>query len=361
MAKPIRHGITFKMISLAHKMPDPMPEIARYCERMTGASVTNIEAITGGGNNKIFRLETGTDTFALKIYPRSPDDARERLQAEFNGLSFLYAEKIREVPRAVARDDAHDAALYEWVEGEPINAVRDDDVLCASRFIRHLLGVSRVDAAAELPVASEACLSAGELVAQIERRLEKLEHTISSDTVHAFLKGKFAPCLVEMSGRAISMYQKNNVSFGVDLAQPYRTLSPSDFGFHNAIRTETNKIIFIDFEYFGWDDPVKLVSDFILHPGHTLTDHQKTRFVDDAFNTYRNDPFFLTRFDALFPLYGLRWCMILLNAFLPERMARFLAAGRHQDPEMAQVEQLRKAETMLETISTKKDGFAYGR
>lgn len=338
-----------------------MQDIMRYSERMTGAPITNITAIPRGGNNRIFRIETDTDIFALKIYPSSPDDKRERLNAEFNGLSFLHEQNLREIPRAIARDDAHDAALYEWVVGDPIDVVDDDDVLSASRFIQRLLEVSRADTPIELPIASEACLSAGELVRQIEGRFEKLEQATSSDTLHVFLKHQFAPCLKEISERAINIYQTDSAPFDVDLDNSYSTLSPSDFGFHNAIRAENGDVIFIDFEYFGWDDPVKLVSDFILHPGHTLTDQQKTRFITNAFNTYRNDPFFQVRFDALFPLYGLRWCMILLNAFLPERMARFLAAGRHQDSEIAQAEQLRKAEIMLKNISTIKDGFTHGR
>ena len=41
-----------------------------------------------------------------------------------------------------------------------------------------------------------------------------------------------------------------------------KCLSPSDFGFHNVI-VEKDKILrFIDFEYAGWDDPAKMVSDF---------------------------------------------------------------------------------------------------
>ena len=40
-----------------------------------------------------------------------------------------------------------------------------------------------------------------------------------------------------------------------------RALSPSDFGLHNALRGQDGQLRFVDFEYFGWDDPVKLVSD----------------------------------------------------------------------------------------------------
>ena len=32
--------------------------------------------------------------------------------------------------------------------------------------------------------------------------------------------------------------------------------------FTNIIKQNNNNLIFLDFEYFGWDDPLKLISDF---------------------------------------------------------------------------------------------------
>ena len=43
-------------------------------------------------------------------------------------------------------------------------------------------------------------------------------------------------------------------------------LSPSDFGFHNALVDERAGLTFLDFEYAGRDDPAKLVSDFFCQP-----------------------------------------------------------------------------------------------
>ena len=43
-------------------------------------------------------------------------------------------------------------------------------------------------------------------------------------------------------------------------------LSPSDFGFHNALLGPDGKLCFIDFEYAGWDDPAKLICDFFCQP-----------------------------------------------------------------------------------------------
>ena len=42
-------------------------------------------------------------------------------------------------------------------------------------------------------------------------------------------------------------------------------MSPSDFGFHNVIKKD-DFLYFIDFEYAGLDDPVKLICDFYCQP-----------------------------------------------------------------------------------------------
>ena len=91
---------------------------------------------------------------------------------------------------------------------------------------------------------------------------------------------------------------------------------PSDFGFHNSLRQFDGSLAFFDFEYFGWDDPVKLTADVLLHPGTTLKPQLRSRFRVAAGEIYGNDPSFHKRLEALFPLIGLRWVLILLNEFL---------------------------------------------
>ena len=60
----------------------------------------------------------------------------------------------------------------------------------------------------------------------------------------------------------IQKKQKNlNKEFKNNISIPNRILSPSDFGLHNTI-SKKNKLYFFDFEYFGWDDPIKLICDF---------------------------------------------------------------------------------------------------
>ena len=58
-----------------------------------------------------------------------------------------------------------------------------------------------------------------------------------------------------------------------------QVFSPSDFGFHNTILEDDGDLKFLDFEYFGRDDPAKLMADFIWHPGMNLNNSQKTQWL----------------------------------------------------------------------------------
>ena len=73
---------------------------------------------------------------------------------------------------------------------------------------------------------------------------------------------------------------------------------------------------FIDFEYFGWDDPAKFVSDFILHPSMNLNFRQKMYFVKNCYEFFSLDKSFNDRLRVSYFLYSICWCLILLNDFL---------------------------------------------
>ena len=201
--------------------------------------------------------------------------------------------------------------------------------------------------AARLPLASEACLSAGELVAQIERRAAALTAVAG---VHPELAAFLRRCrraLDEATAQAQASYARVGIAFEVPIDPEKRRLCPSDFGFHNALVRGDGIVVFLDFEYFGWDDPVKVTSDFVLHPGMQLTAEQRHRFVLGATDIFAADPSFAHRLDACLPLYALRWTMILLNEYLPDRWQRRVLAGFRGERSLVLRRQLDKADAML--------------
>jgi hypothetical protein len=148
---------------------------------------------------------------------------------------------------------------------------------------------------------------------------------------------------------------RGGLDFGAELPQEWRSLVPSDFGFHNSLRRSDGSLAFVDFEYFGWDDPVKLTADMMLHPGNTLALAQRRRFREAATRLYGGDPAFAGRLSAYLPLFGLRWVLILLNEFIPERWQRRVLAGDAGSWSDAKARQLARAREFLMSLSKVED------
>jgi len=291
------------------------PEIITWIQSVTSGAYS-LNQITGRSNSKIFKLINNNKVYALKIYPSRTLDKRDRLSVEFDSLDFLNSNGIKNVPKNFKKSSELNIALYEWIEGSMSSKVKGTEVTDALNFIKHLKHLSRSKLNLPKQLASESCLSVKELLRQIDKRFAKLNNLKNEPDLKNFLNNDFKPLFDELNSKIISNW---NFSWHYDnnLAKKLQLLSPSDFGFHNAIHSKDNGIIYIDFEYFGWDDPVKLTSDFIWHAGMDIESESKAVWLKGMQNIFSDDINFNSRFKLCHPLFGLRWCMILLNEFLP--------------------------------------------
>jgi len=66
------------------------------------------------------------------------------------------------------------------------------------------------------------------------------------------------------------------------------------------------------------------------------------------------------RLETVYPLFGLKWCLILLNEFLPAALARRdFAAGGGLDAGEVRRRQLDKAASLLKRILNDYESFPY--
>lgn len=291
----------------------------------------------GGRNNQAFGIITasGKKVF-LKSYFRSPTDTRDRLRTEFTFLSFLWQKGLRQIPMPLHQDPAEALGLYSFIEGSKIQEVTSDHVKQTIRFYQEIN--KHKDDATHLAPASEACFTINDHLALLEKRLEKARR-IKDQDVQRFLLEKVIPKWQEVRQGVI----KTAGSFDCSLPLPpgERCLSPSDFGFHNALILPDGKITFLDFEYAGWDDPAKMVCDFFCQPEVPVPLAYFPLVAKEVFSSDENG---MQRAASLLPVHQLKWCCIMLNEFLPEEAER-RAFAQTEAPERRQQEQLSKAQS----------------
>ena len=321
---------------------------------LTGGAVKVSRLATGGRNSRIWRVESGERAFALKQYPSRRDDPRDRLNTEVGALRLMERYRIDTVPRVVGIDSEHGYALLSWIEGRDVTAIGDADVDAAVAFLTAIHALRTTPWAAEQPPAAEACLCGFEIEQQISGRLARLREVArSEEELVDFIDSSLSERFASESAKAQRRVAAAGLAFDAELPQEWRSLVPSDFGFHNSLRKRDGSLAFVDFEYFGWDDPVKLTADILLHPGRPLGVEQRRRFRDAATRLYGADPAFATRLSAYLSLFGLRWVLILLNEFIPERWQRRVLAGETSSWSDVKARQLAHARAFLAALAEK--------
>jgi hypothetical protein len=327
------------------------PDAMAIGSRLAGVQVAAAQPAQSGSNNRVFRLEMAKGPpLALKLYP---SDGRDRLGQEYDALSFLSRHGIISAPRPVAKDADAFCALYQWFDGEAaVLRPQGDDADQLADFLIDLQKLRDAEGAQNLRNASASIFSPEAAIAQYEQRLDRLRRASDDHPdLRAFMEGSLVPSTDAAIRQLRRCYAELGWDPAVELAPAHRALSPSDFGLHNALRAEDGCLRFIDFEYFGWDDPVKLVSDTTIHPGSDLPEASANRLIERLSRAFEaGDDAFAIRRDVLYPLFKGIWCLIVLNAYLPDSRSRRAMAAQGSDLTIHLAGQLDKARRLHQTI-----------
>jgi len=303
-----------------------------------------------GRNSRVHRVQSGGEEVVIKEYYREGHEHSPRQEREYRALSFLWGAGIRSIPEPIGNDFERGILVMSLLPGIPAlqSVLCVDDAMTATAFLGELRGLSAHPRAAELDDASDAAFSLGDLLRILEARVEALENLPSAESdAHAAAAELVAgPLVVSFRNAAAAARKRVHAE---PIPREARTLSPSDFGFHNAVRTPEGGLCFVDFEHFGWDDPAKTIADFVLHPGMDSSRELRKAFTEDLLQRFSSSDGALgERTLSLGPLYAVKWATILLNEFLPRSAARRSFAASDTTGDKARLfRQIDKARQML--------------
>jgi hypothetical protein len=322
---------------------------------LLNTTILQVNVLSGGANSQVYKVICDDGAcFSAKFCTDVT-----RLTKEFSSLRFLVSHGFKDVVHPVLISSDQSCAVYDFVEGRSVRpqdvSLQDIDQVVA--FIARLKRLADASENHEIANASEACFSVHEIKKNIDSRFQRLadiqEQGLPYQAFHQFLNRDFDQAYKAICSWVDERAEVLNFSLDAPLPMIHRTLSPSDFGFHNVLRREGGAFVFLDFEHFGWDDPTKLISDFLLHP-HSLmqiSEQLKCRFVRMMLDNFASDDTLIKRLELVYPLFALKWCGILLNEFSPKDLNRRQFAQHSEiDRDVVLNKQLAKAQKMLEHI-----------
>ena len=307
---------------------------------------TKIQEFSGGRNNRVLRVETRQGGCLLKLYFRDPSDSRDRLRHEYGFLEACRGVGIDALPNPLAKDSENGVALYELIQGSRVEAVGSTEILLAAQFIEKINQHRENKMFRALPHAAEACFSLKEHVGSVDRRIDRLSQMESDSNLDRearfWVEKELIPAWKKIREQIVRQKDLEK-----KLDQAMRILSPSDFGFHNSLRKEDGSLVFLDFEYAGWDDPAKLVCDLANQPDRPLSLEEAEPFSSSLVEWLGAADFWRSRFRILAPLYQIKWACIVLNDFLPFGRNRRKFQEVESSESARKCQQLKKAQSML--------------
>jgi hypothetical protein len=298
--------------------------------------------IRAGRNSEVHKICNPHGKWILKNYFQQSNDKRDRLSKEFGFLTYLKNVGISLVARPIGIDAALHCALYTYLSGTRPVDISLAHISQAAHFIKTINLSRNTPAAMALPPAADACLSWQAHMELTESRVDRLlavQPKQEQETkANKFVREQLLPMWLSLKASLLQTLEPLQMEY--PLPNIDRIISPSDFGFHNVLENH-GELFFLDFEYAGWDDPVKLICDFICQPELPVTQSQGQQFRDELLSDLPHSDEIKHRVELLLPVHRLKWCCILLNEFRLEDRNRRLHAGVGSDGLLA--DQLAKA------------------
>lgn len=280
--------------------------------------ILEIRDLNHKGNNQIFKISlVSGEKNLLKKYSRIHMNGWPRGETEFKSMSFLWEKGFREIPKPLKYFEMEKIAIYSFEEGKILNPseIRENDIKHSVSFLLKLHHLS-VDDKKRFGPASSACLSLQGYIDTIKNRFSKIKDYSPEgkwgERGRKILDEKIYPTISKLEDYLIQKSKILDIETQKELSLENQVLTPADFGFHNILKNG-KKYIFLDFEYFGRDDPARQVIEFFHHgKSKEIKKELRELFV----NTYKkqvNSSIINERMELVEPFVKMTWAIICLH------------------------------------------------
>lgn len=256
--------------------------------------------------------------FGVKFYNKVPAGRPNRLTTEYKTLEFLWGQGLREIPRPVTSLPSKSLAIFSWVEGRHPKAdeIGPDQIDEAINLVIQLKSLSGIPEAARMPRSVGACFSLKEIRLRHEELTARMvtQKGLAESRLGTFLEDTLNPAFEAAWKKAEPLYRGQGIGPEDILPPGEWTLSHGDMGFHNTLMRPDGSLSWIHLEKFGWDDPVRIISNFLIRHSETLALELKRKFIRGVLDGLDRGGRLRSRLAVAYPLWVLMACF--------ERLAR---------------------------------------
>ena len=273
--------------------------------------------VRGGKNSKIIRLRTENNEMdiAIKFYRKQKLEGINRQERERKFIELAKKTKAKDCVPSILMEKEDDWTAFYWIEGTRMRTVEEADIETITTFIENINQKTneKGSGAHRVQNAVDALTTIESLTGNIKQRtIEIIESTEIAG------KGEFRNWMIKKviqeGMQRVNKAKEDRIgdNYFKDMKQ-CQILSPSDVGVHNTIRTREG-LVFLDFEYSGYDDLAKMTCDWVLQPEYPLNRKKEELLIEGLENMdiYANkSKDWINRYYATKKIYHFKWCLII--------------------------------------------------
>ena len=267
-----------------------------------------------GNNSSIIKLKNPTDQreIAVKFYRKNNKEHINRQRRESNFIKKAKETKAKDYVPTIFMEKEDKWTAFYWIEGENMKTLKETDIMTIGDFIENLNQKKNNDVD-EKENAVDALINISALEIQLNQRIKEIieaPKVSGKEDLRDWMINKVIQKGIKDSNKIYDKIKCENYFTEIKNSQ---ILSPSDVGIHNTIRTEKG-LVFIDFEYSGFDDLAKLACDWVLQPEYPLNRKKEEQLINrlEEMDVYANKTKnWIQRYMTIKELYHFKWCLIM--------------------------------------------------
>lgn len=324
-------------------------------ERKSKKQVISFKRLSGGINNICYQVDLGSGkpVFVKKYYK----DERERLEREYGAVNYFYKLGLFKVPKPYYYDKKFYYAVYKYISGEvkKPHKVGKKDILDLVIYTVKLHSIKPTKKA-KVEFNRDAVLPVFSLQGHVDNlhfkfgRFMKYYNTLSSkNRLKKMIDTKeFILRINSLENKVLKSIAK--VDLEKKIKESERRFNHIDFGFHNVIYKDRVPY-FTDYELSGWDDPYRLIGDFMTHEQNKrISGELKNLYVEEYKRRRHLNEKEAIKLNVAIKLMDIEWVATYLWSIAPEKVSLRKDSIENFNYETYISEQLGKIEERLTKI-----------
>ncbi len=262
-------------------------------------------------NSKLLKISNSNKTYVIKLF--SKKNNLNFIREVFFLLNF---KNLKNVPKIISYNYQNKILVLNYFKGTKIKRKQSSYIYQILNFVKKIQNKKRnYILKNKIFKSQEGCFCLLDHINNTKIKINEIKKNkilIKNSKFLYFIK-KIDKIFKIKQNNILSNY-KDKLLLKKKLRLSDLIVSPSDFGYNNIL-LNSNKLIFLDFEYSGLDDPLKLCLDFIANPNTKFN-----KLENEVFLKKFSDKFKIInlkkRYNDYIDFYYIKWSIIILKYYL---------------------------------------------